>query len=60
MNSNDNINEKNRLNNDCLDIKYLTQDALSMELEKGYREMIDGEGTSVKETFSSIRKKYNL
>lgn len=60
MNRNDNINEKNRLNNDCLDITSLTQEALSMELEKGYREMIDGEGTSVEETFSSIRKKYNL
>lgn len=44
----------------CIDMKSLTNEELNIELEKGYNEMLEGKGDSVEETFSSIRKEFNL
>ena len=43
-----------------LDASKLTEEQMDAELEKGYVQMLNGEGESAKDAFSSIRKEYNL
>ena len=43
-----------------LDASELTEEQMDAELEKGYVQMLNGEGESAKDAFSSIRKEYNL
>ncbi len=42
-----------------VDMNSMTEEQMNIELEKGYTEMLNGEGKSAKETFASIRKDYN-
>jgi len=43
-----------------LDANELSKEQMDVELDKGYIEMLRGEGKSSKETFSSIRKDYKI
>ena len=43
-----------------IDISLLTAEEIDAELEKGYRDMLDGKVRPVRETFADIRKDYDL
>ena len=43
-----------------LDISVATKDEIDRELEKGYRDMMEGRVRSAADVFSDIRKEYNL
>ena len=43
-----------------LDMSAAAQDEINMELEKGYRDMLEGRVRPAADVFSDIRKEYNL
>ncbi|MDR1606316.1 MAG: type II toxin-antitoxin system RelB/DinJ family antitoxin [Streptococcaceae bacterium] len=43
-----------------VDVGSLTSEQMTIELEKGYNEMLNGEGTSANSAFANIRKDYHL
>ena len=43
-----------------LDMAAAAQEEIDMELEKGYRDMLEGRARSAADVFSDIRKEYHL